>query len=554
MKRILIVLPMYNEENSIVSTLKGLIPICKDNSYEILIVDDGSVDASYNVSKDTSQSIIPLKDDPRMTMSAPSVTPDKRKTETRKLVWASKTEKDKLFKDFIIFMLQKFYTDVEIEENVIKSIVPLICSTFSDLMNGDYKQIDFSFLKLVFDKICLGQNIIIQFMNEVDYLDSSSTKSLGTINFITFMRIYFEGAISKDMRDQVILMKRVLSTITKDKIISHIQLPILYPLDFNHEIIEIKNITEIKSNTCPLLLEVLIKQTGSSIYKTVKFFIKKDKVLRKEMIVSCLITVLQLKLNQQADKRRTDEKFGMFEKIPTYQINMITTDIGIIECVPNSKTLRDVSKEGKDLFSYVTSKVCKECKNRNVASIIYKECKDCNKFEQICNIRKRFLKSLAISSCISYLLGIYDRHLDNIMINNKGQVFHIDFGYIMDSPATNIFNAPNIKMTQDMINFMDGIDSEYYKEFKEYLVRIYDTMRLYKNIIFNYYEMIGNEKFLDWNTTKEKLETRFMDGLKAQDINIILINEVETSISYSSALTDMCHDVKQRFTGFFPWS
>jgi phosphatidylinositol kinase/protein kinase (PI-3 family) len=368
------------------------------------------------------------------------------------------------------------------------------------------------------------------------------------------MRIYFEGAISKDMRDRVILMKRVLSTITKDKIISHIQLPILYPLDFNHEIIEIKSITEIKSNTCPLLLEVMIKQTGSSIYKTVKFFIKKDKVLRKEMIVSCLITVLQLKLNQQADKRRTDEKFGMFEKIPTYQINMITTDIGIIECVPNSKTLRDVSKEGKDLFSYVTSKVCKECKHRNVASVIYKECKDCNKFEQVCNIRKRFLKSLAISSCISYLLGIYDRHLDNIMINNKGQVFHIDFGYIMDSPATNIFNAPNIKMTQDMINFMDGIDSEYYKEFKEYLVRIYDTMRLYKNIIFNYYEMIGNEKFLDWNTTKEKLETRFMDGLKAQDINIILINEVETSISYSSALTDICHDVKQRFTGFFPWS
>ena len=52
MKRILIGLPMYNEENSIVSTLKGLIPICKDNSYEILFVDDGSVDASYNVSKD----------------------------------------------------------------------------------------------------------------------------------------------------------------------------------------------------------------------------------------------------------------------------------------------------------------------------------------------------------------------------------------------------------------------------------------------------------------------------------------------------------------------
>ena len=52
MKKILIVLPMYNEENSIVTTLKGLIPICKDNSYDILIVDDGSLDNSYKVTKD----------------------------------------------------------------------------------------------------------------------------------------------------------------------------------------------------------------------------------------------------------------------------------------------------------------------------------------------------------------------------------------------------------------------------------------------------------------------------------------------------------------------
>ncbi len=51
MTKVLIVLPMYNEENSIVSTLIGLIPICKDNSYDILVVDDGSEDFSFSVSK-----------------------------------------------------------------------------------------------------------------------------------------------------------------------------------------------------------------------------------------------------------------------------------------------------------------------------------------------------------------------------------------------------------------------------------------------------------------------------------------------------------------------
>lgn len=52
MKKILIVLPMFNEENSIISTLTGLIPICKEESLDILIVDDGSRDNSYQISRD----------------------------------------------------------------------------------------------------------------------------------------------------------------------------------------------------------------------------------------------------------------------------------------------------------------------------------------------------------------------------------------------------------------------------------------------------------------------------------------------------------------------
>ena len=53
-----------------------------------------------------------------------------------------------------------------------------------------------------------------------------------------------------------------------------------------------------------------------------------------------------------------------------------------------------------------------------------------NRSWTISQVRNRFLESLVMSVVLAYVLGVGDRHLENIFVTDRAELIHIDFEYL----------------------------------------------------------------------------------------------------------------------------
>ena len=173
---------------------------------------------------------------------------------------------------------------------------------------------------------------------------------------------------------------------------------------------------------------------------------------------------------------------GLKLKMSLYKVLCTGNEQGMLEMVTNSETLASIHVKEGGAINQLFSKA-------GVKNWIEKNCNLVSPNEAVDN----FMLSNVAYCLATFVLGIGDRHNDNIMIKKNGELFHIDFGHFLGhfkyKMGIKRERAPFV-FTRQFQNVLGGDNSEMFKEFKNKLEKGYIILRNNKEVILTLLRML----------------------------------------------------------------
>ncbi|GAX10642.1 phosphatidylinositol 4-kinase A [Fistulifera solaris] len=172
-------------------------------------------------------------------------------------------------------------------------------------------------------------------------------------------------------------------------------------------------------------------------------------------------------------------KAGLPLWLKTYRILSVSSRTGLLEVLVDATSLDGLKKaEGYP----------KEGGLRKYFEMVYGDPKS----KSFITAQTNFMQSLAGYAIVSYLLGLKDRHNGNIMIDTKGRLIHIDFGFALGMAPGHEFSferAP-FKFTKEYVEVLGGVGSDCYKEFERLFVAGIEVARKNSQIALGLVEIM----------------------------------------------------------------
>ncbi|CAM1502259.1 Fc.00g042430.m01.CDS01 [Cosmosporella sp. VM-42] len=199
--------------------------------------------------------------------------------------------------------------------------------------------------------------------------------------------------------------------------------------------------------------------------------------LRQDQLVIQIITLMDQLL----------QKENLDLKLSPYKILATSTTAGASQFVQSSSLSSIVSK-------YKTNPALAYLKHHNPDD------------RQPLGVRQEtldtYVRSVAGYCVITYILGVGDRHQENLLLAPDGHFFHADFGFILGRDPKPF--APVMKLTKEMVDCMGGKPSDLYEKFKQYCFLAYTALRKSSNLILNLFSLMVDANIPDIRLEPDK--------------------------------------------------
>ncbi|CCH42199.1 Serine/threonine-protein kinase [Wickerhamomyces ciferrii] len=255
--------------------------------------------------------------------------------------------------------------------------------------------------------------------------------------------------------------------------------------------------------------------------------------------------------------------------IKTYAVIPLNENHGIIEWVENSRTMRDILKThysninlGLDI-PLIRNVLDKDCDVSEKAALFKTEILD--KYPPVLyqwfienfpdpsswyHARNNYTRTTAVMSMVGYMLGLGDRHGENLLLNEKdGGILHVDFDCLFEKGLElTVPERVPFRMTKNMTDAfgITGVEGTFRKSCEVTLA----LLRNNETTLMNILESFLHDPIMDWshkrrtrNTPQSALSTirRKIRGiLDKEGLPMSTQGQAEFLIQQSTSLENLC--------------
>ncbi|XP_072134877.1 phosphatidylinositol 4-phosphate 3-kinase C2 domain-containing subunit beta [Mobula birostris] len=219
------------------------------------------------------------------------------------------------------------------------------------------------------------------------------------------------------------------------------------------------------SNAVPLKISFI---NADPLGDNIDIIVKTGDDLRQDMLTLQMIHIMNKIWIQE----------GLDMRMIFFKCTSTGWERGMVELIPHAETLRKIQVEHGVTGSF---------KDHPLAEWLQKHNPNEEEYEKAV---ENFIYSCAGCCVATYVLGICDRHNDNIMLKTTGHMFHIDFGkFLGHAQMLGNFKrdrAPFV-FTSDMAYVINGGDkpSSRFHDFVDLCCQAYNLIRKHTDLFLN---------------------------------------------------------------------